>query len=81
MELEKIISAVRLCGSTPNVLECSGQCAFYKDGDMMKCIPAMTKAAADAMERLIKERDMARAERDAVQKAYIAELEGKRWND
>lgn len=77
MEYEKIISAIRLCGSTPNVLECSGQCAFYKGGDMMKCIPAMTDAAAYAMERLIKERDMAQAERDAVQRAYIAELEGK----
>ncbi len=76
MEYEKIISAIRLCGSTPNVLECSGQCAFYKGGDMMNCVPAMTKAAADAMEQLIKERDMARAERDAVQKALIAATGG-----
>lgn len=75
MEYEKIISAIRLCGSQPNVLECSGSCAFYKGGDMMKCIPAMTDAAAYAMERLIKERDMARAERDAVTKAMIGGAE------
>lgn len=76
MEYEKIISAIRLCGSQPNILECSGSCAFYKGGDMMKCIPTMTKAAADAIEQLIKERDIARAERDAVQKAYIDAVGG-----
>lgn len=76
MEYEKIIAAIRLCGSSPSNFHCLGSCAFYNGGDMDKCIPAMTKAAADAMERLIKERDMARAERDAVHKAMIAAAGG-----
>lgn len=74
MDYEKIAAAVRLCGSTPSTIECLGSCPFYGGGDMNKCIPAMTKAAADAIEQLIKLRDMAQAERDAAHKALIQSM-------
>lgn len=72
MDYEKIAAAVRLCGSTPSTIECLGSCPFYAGGDMNKCIPAMTKAAGDAIEQLIKLRATAQAERDAMAKALIA---------
>ena len=71
MDYEKIINAVRLCGSSPNCIQCLGQCAFYTDGDVNKCIPKMTQAAATAIESLQSQLEAARAERDAVQKALI----------
>lgn len=41
MDIEKLIEAVRLCGSTPKVDQCK-RCAYWSGGDMSKCIPRMT---------------------------------------
>ena len=51
MDLEKLIEAVKLCGSTPKVDQCK-QCAYWSGGDMNKCIPRMTTAAATALSTL-----------------------------
>lgn len=74
MDYEKIVKAVRLCGSSPSAIECSEQCAFYTGADMSKCIPKMTQTAAVAIESLQKALGMAEAEREVVHKAYIEHL-------
>ena len=51
MDIEKLIEAVRLCGSTPKVDQCK-QCAYWAGGDMSKCIPKMTAEAATALQYL-----------------------------
>ena len=51
MDIEKLIEAVRLCGSTPKVDQCK-QCAYWTGGDMSKCIPKMTAEAATALQYL-----------------------------
>lgn len=51
MDIEKLINAVKLCGSTPKVYQCK-QCAYWAGGDMSKCIPKMTEEAATALETL-----------------------------
>ncbi len=51
MEIEKLIAAIKLCGSTPRADQCK-QCAYWNGGDMGKCIPRMTEDAATALEQL-----------------------------
>ena len=51
MDYDKLIDAVKLCGSTPKVDQCK-QCAYWSDGDMGKCIPKMTADAATALKAL-----------------------------
>ena len=51
MDIEKLIEAVRLCGSTPKVDQCK-QCTYWAGGDMSKCIPRMTLDAAAALSTL-----------------------------
>lgn len=51
MEIEKLIEAVRLCGSTPKVDQCK-RCVYWAAGDMSRCIPNMTGDAATAIETL-----------------------------
>lgn len=51
MDLEKLIEAVRLCGSTPKVDQCK-QCAYWAGGDMSRCIPNMTGDADAALSTL-----------------------------
>ena len=51
MDIEKLIEAVKLCGSTPKVDQCK-QCAYWSGGDMSKCIPRMTTDAATALQYL-----------------------------
>lgn len=51
MEIEKLIAAVKLCGSSPRVEQCR-ECAYWAGGDMSKCIPRMTADAATALEHL-----------------------------
>ena len=51
MEIEKLIEAVRLCGSTPKVDQCK-RCAYWAAGDMSRCIPNMTGDAATALSTL-----------------------------
>ena len=48
MDIEKLIEAVKLCGSTPKVDQCK-QCIYWAGGDMSKCIPRMTADAATAL--------------------------------
>ena len=49
MDYDKLIDAVKLCGSTPKVDQCK-QCSYWAGGDMGKCIPKMTADAATAIE-------------------------------
>ena len=72
MDIEMLIEAVKLCGSTPKVDQCK-QCAYWSGGDMSKCIPRMTTAAATALstlqaknEKLRAELEQVKAERDAA---------------
>lgn len=51
MDYEKLIEAVKLCGSTPKIDQCK-KCAYYAGGDMNKCIPVMTNDAANALSAL-----------------------------
>lgn len=51
MEIEKLIAAIKLCGSTPSVEQCR-DCAYWAGGDIWKCIPRMTEDAATALEQL-----------------------------
>lgn len=57
MDYKKLSDAIRLCGSTPKIDECKEKCPYYAGGDMMKCIPVMTKDAADVIIELNKELD------------------------
>ena len=50
MDIEKLVEAVKLCGSTPKVNQCK-QCAYWASGDMSKCIPMMTSDVATARKR------------------------------
>ena len=65
MDYDKLIGAVKLCGSTPKVYQCK-QCAYWAGGDMSKCIPKMTAAAATAIETLRADLARVTAERDAA---------------
>lgn len=65
MDYDKLIDAVKLCGSTPKVDQCK-QCAYWAGGDMSKCIPKMTADAALAIETLRAELARVTAERDAA---------------
>lgn len=49
MDYKKLSEAIRMCGSTPNIEQCKSECPYYAGGDMTKCIPRMTKDAADAI--------------------------------
>lgn len=59
MDYKKLSDTIRLCGSTPKIDQCKAECPYYAGGDMMKCIPVMTKDAADAIDNLFKEREKA----------------------
>ena len=79
MDLEKLIEAVKLCGSTPKVDQCK-QCAYWAGGDMSRCIPNMTGDAATALSALQAENEKLRAEleqvtqeRDAVKSPEVLE--------
>lgn len=65
MDIEKLIAAVKLCGSTPRVDQCKN-CTYWAGGDMSKCIPQMTADAATALSTL-------QAENEELQKMYQEE--------
>ena len=67
MDIETLIEAVRLCGSPPKVDQCK-QCAYWAGGDMSKCIPRMTTAAATALSTLQAENEKLRAELEQVKR-------------
>ena len=77
MDIEKLIEAVKLCGSTPKVDQCK-KCTYWAGGDMSKCIPRMTEDAATALSMLQDEnerlREMYQKEK-AVCHATQAELD------
>lgn len=51
MDIEKLIEAIRLCGSAPKVEQCR-KCSYWSDGNMSKCIPKMTEDAATVIQYL-----------------------------
>ena len=51
MDYDKLISAVKLCGSTPKVDQCQ-DCPYWDGGNMNRCIPRMTTDAATAINDL-----------------------------
>lgn len=61
MDIEKMVKAVKLCGSTPKVDQCK-QCTYWAGGDMSKCIPRMTLDAATSLSTLQAENEKLRAE-------------------
>ena len=67
MDIEKLIEAVRLCGSKPKVDQCK-QCAYWSGGDMSKCIPRMTLDAATSLSTIQAENEKLRAELEQVKK-------------
>ena len=60
MDIEKLIEAVKLCGSTPKVDQCK-QCAYWAGGDMSQCIPRMTADCATAITALLSRAEAAEA--------------------
>lgn len=65
MDYKKLISAVKLCGSTPKV-EQGKSCVYWAGSDMSKCIPRMTADAAAAITDLLPRAEKAERERDAI---------------
>ena len=65
MDIDKLIEAIRLCGSQPDVRQCRN-CAYYAGVDMSRCIPRMTADAAAALSALRTELEQAKRERDAA---------------
>lgn len=61
MDIDNLIVAIKLCGSTPKVDQCT-QCIYWAGGDMSKCIPRMTTEAATALSTLLDENERLRAE-------------------
>lgn len=81
MKIEKMIEAVRLCGSTPKVDQCK-QCAYWSGGDMSKCIPRMTTDAATALSTLHGENEKLRAELKKMKRerdAAIKDIWVSKW--
>ena len=68
MDIEKLVEAVKLCGSTPKVNQCK-QCAYWAGGDMSKCIPVMTSDVATALSMLQAENEKLR---ETVDKYAVA---------
>lgn len=67
MDIDKLIEAIRLCGSQPNVRQCRNY-AYYAGGDMSRCIPRMTADASAALSALRAELEQVKRERDAAYK-------------
>lgn len=74
MDIEKLIAAVKLCGSTPRVDQCKN-CTYWAAGDMSKCIPRMTIDAATALSMLQEENEKLRIELEQVKQLYESEKE------
>ena len=84
MEIEKLIEAIKLCGSTPSVYQCK-QCAYWAGGDMSQCIPRMAADVADTLEQLQAENDRLGAELEKEEAArkkqadILYELRGQKY--
>ena len=75
MDIDKLIEAVRLCGSSPTIYQCEA-CAYYTGGDMGACIPEMTaQAIGTTPDRL---RELAQADREKNDPLTLDELRGMR---
>lgn len=79
MDLERLIEAVKLCGRTPKADQCK-QCAYWAGGDMSRCIPNMTSAAATALSTLRAEDEKLRNELEQVKREKDAAVEDLRRN-
>ena len=74
MDIDKLIEAVKLCGSTPKVDQCK-QCTYWAGGDMSKCIPRMTLDAATALSTIQAENEKLREKiEDARLEGYVKGL-------
>ena len=78
MDIEKLIEAVRLCGSTPKVDQCK-QCAYWSGGDMSKCIPRMTTDSATALSTLQAENEELRADLEQVKNERDSAKDTLHW--
>ena len=78
MDIEKLIGAVRLCGSTPKVDQCK-RCTYWSGGDMSKCIPRMTTDAATALSTLQSENEKLRAELDDLKAKWDKYQPREHW--
>ena len=74
MDYDKLIDAVKLCGSTPKIDQCK-QCAYWSGGDMSKCIPRMTTAAATALSTLRAENEKLRVEAEGMRSNWYKSVE------
>ena len=79
MDVEKLIEAMRLCGSTPKVDQCK-QCAYWSGGDMSKCIPRMTTDASTALSALQAENEKLRARVNDLETQHRTELCGSGYD-
>ena len=80
MDIEKIIEAVKLCGSTPKVDQCK-QCIYWAGGDMSKCIPRMTADAVTALSTLQAENERLWADLEQVKREREADIKRLRKID
>lgn len=67
MDYDKLIAAIRMCGSTPKIDQCK-RCIYWNGGNMEKCIPRMTGDAAAAIENLLSYLSTVEADRGAARK-------------
>lgn len=74
MDYDKLIDAVKLCGSTTKIDQCK-QCAYWSGGDMSKCIPRMTTAAATALSTLQEENEKLRSEAEGMRLNWYKSVE------
>ena len=69
-DYRKLVEALRCCSKD----KC-GQCEYEWNPNREFCMNSMCADAADAIERLIAERDEAKTDLAAVGRAYIREIE------
>lgn len=69
MDTEKLINAIKLCGSTPKIEQCK-QCEYWAGGDMGKCIPRMTADVANTLSTFQAENESLRDELERVKRKF-----------
>lgn len=74
MNYEELVKALRCCAEN---FGCPIECPRYSPADegVRACVSRLEKDAADAIERLIAERDEAKTDLAAVGRAFIREIE------
>ena len=74
MDYDKLIDAVKLCGSTPKVDQCK-ECSYWAGGDMSKCIPRMAEDAAAAITDLLARAEAAEARAGKAEREKAERIE------